>query len=173
MRGKLKEQLRRSRRRYRRKPTNEHLRWYLKAKGRLGIFDTRMCAYNGVDPNVTPGCRRYIARGYGRGLVPTSTTGGQHAPGSYHGRRDVHGRGQAVDLGLRREEIGTAKGLRRMRNYQLAEYRAWIRGRRANLRELIGPDNDAIVLRDSHSPLPEGSALEQQHDNHVHGAFVA
>jgi hypothetical protein len=34
--------------------------------------------------------------------------------------------------------------------------------------ELIGPDNNLIVLRGRHARLPEGSPLENQHDNHVH-----
>jgi hypothetical protein len=55
-----------------------------------------------------------------------------------------------------------------MERFQRAEF-----GRRAKTHavELIGPINDQIVLAGGVSPLPEGAALEDQHDNHVHGAF--
>jgi hypothetical protein len=50
-------------------------------------------------------CKRFIVRGYAAGLVPTSTTGGQHASGSFHKQKDAAGRGRAVDLGLRDEHV--------------------------------------------------------------------
>ena len=37
--------------------------------------------------------------------------------------------------------------------------------------ELIGPDNNLCVLNGVVCPLGEGSGLENQHDNHIHGAF--
>lgn len=157
----LRKRLRRARRRYIAKATNRNLRYYLILKGKLGRFDRRMLDYNGVAGNITPAVRRFIARGYGAGLVPTSTTGGRHAPGSHHYS------GRAADLGLRAELIGTARGARRMARFQRREFRR----RHSLYLELIGPDNNATILRGSTSPLAEGTDLEQAHDNHVHGAL--
>lgn len=140
------------------------LRAYLTAKAKAGRFDKRMCAYYHVSPNVNLGCRRAICRAYAIGLVPTSTTDGHHARGSYHSR------GRAVDLGLRRELIGTKKGAARLRIFQRKEY--WRAGkRRIHPMELIGPDNGLIYLRGRKTHLREGQPLEQQHDNHVHEAY--
>jgi hypothetical protein len=137
------------------------LRVYLISKARLGRWDDRYCAYWGVPTGVTGAVRRFITRGYAAGLVPTSTFRPGDT-GSYHSQR------RAADLGLRRGLIGTVRGLRRMRRFQAAEFR---RRSRTKVLELIGPDNRRTVLRGQVAPLPEGSSLEQQHDNHVHGAF--
>jgi hypothetical protein len=147
------------RRRYASEKTNRALRLYLIAKAKLGRWDARYCAYNGVDPNVRDAVKRFLTRGYAAGLVPTSTTGGRHAPGSLHYER------RAGDVGLRREEIGTPRGLRRMERFQRDEFR------RGGHTELLGPINDLCVLRAHLSPLEEGTALEDQHDNHVHGGY--
>ena len=138
------------------------LRRYLKEKARRGVWDVRYFAYNGVDPNVTPKLKRAAMRAYAAGLVPTSTTGGVHAPGSYHGQRDERGRGRAIDIGNRRELIGTAEGRRRMIRFQHAELA------RGGYVEVIGPDNGAVVLRGQRTTLIEGTDLEQMHDTHVH-----
>lgn len=155
----LRERLKRARKRYMAKPTDRHLRWYLQARGRLGWWDPRMHRYYGVDTGVNKHVKRAIARGYAAGLVPTSTTGGKHSPTSMH-----YG-GDAVDLGCR-----SGEPVRRKVRFQRREFNAWSRGERPGLVELIGPDNNAIVLGGKHSPLPEGNSLENQHDDHVHWA---
>lgn len=140
------------------------LRAYLTAKARAGRFDPRMCAYYKVSPRVNIGCKRAICRAFVAGLVPTSTTGGHHAPGSYHGK------GRAVDFGLRQELVGTTRGMNRLKTFQRKEY--W-RARHNKLHpvELIGPINALVILQGRVSPLQEGAALENQHDTHVHEAY--
>ena len=146
------------------------LRVVLAVKARAGRFDARMCSYYGVSPNVNDGCRKAICRAYAAGLVPTSTLR-SGSSGSYHNRRDAKRRGLAVDFGLRRELVGTSKGRARMVTFQRKEH--W-RRRKGKIRpvELIGPDNRLIVLRDRETDLSEGAALEEQHDNHVHEAYL-
>lgn len=148
-----------------RHPSNTYLRWYLNAKGRLGRWDRRMHGYYNVPTNITPAVKRFVARGYAAGLVPTATTNGTHAPGSYH-KQLVHGQGRAADLGVRRELIGTAKAARLMSKFQRKEY-----ARNDHKAELIGPVNNRIILRGRKTALAEGNPLENQHDNHVHGAY--
>jgi hypothetical protein len=142
--------------------SSERLRWYLRAKARLGRFDKRMCSYYGVDPNVNEGCKRAICRAYAAGLVPTSTTGGVHAATSYHSQH------RAVDIGVRHP--GNPKEARKLARFQRRE---WTRRRRGKIHpvELIGPINNLIVLRGHSTSIPEGSDLEQMHDNHVHEAY--
>ncbi len=168
----LKARLRKARSRYLKRRSNVNLRSYLTIKAKLGIFDKRMCAYYGVDHNLAPAVKRAICRAWVAGLVPTSTTGGSHAPGSFHFRKDRRGRGCGVDFGQRREEIGTAKGLAKMRRFQRQELWRFRRGRLRNLAELIGPDNEKNVLRSNRTSLAEGTALEQAHDNHVHEGYA-
>jgi hypothetical protein len=151
--------------------TRALLRRRLIRTAKRGLYDPRMCAYYGVDPDVNAGCRAFIRRGYAQGLVPTSTTGGTHAPGSFHKQKNALGEGRAVDMGLIESEIGTARGRRRMVAFQVAEHEAHRDGRRTHMAELIGPDNRAVILRKSETDLAEGTPLETQHDNHVHGAF--
>ena len=134
----------------------------------MGWYDVRMYRYNFVPSNVTRAVKRGTRRGVAAGLVPTATTNGTHAVGSYHSRNP----GQAIDLGLPSWMVGTSRGRRRMVNFQRKEYNAWRAGNRPQMVELIGPDNNMIVLRGVHSPLPEGSPLENMHDNHVHEAFA-
>jgi hypothetical protein len=55
-----------------------------------------------------------------------------------------------------------------MERFQRAEFRRRLKTRAV---ELIGPINDLVVLGGLAQPLAEGAPLEQQHDNHVHGAF--
>jgi hypothetical protein len=153
-------------------PTNARLRAYLTIKARLGRFDKRMCMFFGVDPNVNAGCRGAICRAYAAGLVPTSTTGGHHAPGSFHKRKNALGQGQAVDVGLRPDLIGTAKGARMLADFQRREHQRFHDHKlRQDLVELIGPTNSLIVLNDVETALAEGDPLENQHDNHVHEAY--
>lgn len=161
-----------ARRRYRANRTNANLRRYLTLKARLRRWDDRYCAYYGVSPRVNVGCRRAIMRGYVAGLVPSSTTGGSHSAHSYHKTRNAKGEGQAVDLGLRHELVGTAKGVARLVRFQRAELARWRRGRGYLPVELLGPDNLAAVLKGRETDLAEGSPLETQHDNHVHEAYT-
>lgn len=154
--------MRRARRTYMRTHADRALRVYLVSKARLGRWDPRYCMYYGVPDDVQPKVKKFITRGYAAGLVPTSTTGGRHAPGSYHG---MH---RAADMGVRRDVLGTPTQTRRLRKFQQAE---WNRRNRTEPIELIGPVNNLIVLRSSDTALAEGSALENQHDDHVHGAF--
>ena len=161
-RERLVARMRRARRKWGATGANEALRVYLISKARLGRWDDRYCMFFGVDPGVTPPVRAYITRAYGAGLVPTSTTGGSHAPGSFHFQK------RAADIGLRSDLIGTTKGTERMRKFQAREF---AKRDEQHPVELIGPDNNLCVLNGVVSPLAEGSGLEDQHDNHVHGAF--
>lgn len=158
-------------------PTKAALRSYLLVQARRGKFDRRMFSYYGVDPNVNPGCEAAAVRAYAAGLVPTSTTGGQHAAGSYHKQRDRRGRGLAVDFGLPRSLVGTSKGRARLEKFQRQEHWRQRDGRGRigghDLVELIGPNNSWVVLRDRETDLAEGTPLEQQHDNHVHEAYLS
>lgn len=166
----FRERLRRARTAYLRNPSPRLLRRYLILKARTGVWDERYCRHYNVSPSVNFACKRFIVRGYAKGLVPTSTVR-PAGPSSYHSQRDVNGDAMAVDLGLVREEIGTRRGLRRMVSLQRSEHSAFAAGKRPRMIELIGPDNRAIVLRGMQVDLAEGSALETQHDNHVHAAF--
>jgi hypothetical protein len=159
--------LRRARAAYLKARTSPRLRTYLTFKARLGRFDERMCHYYQVNTAVNAGCRSAICRGYAAGLVPTSTTGGQHATGSYHYRH------MAVDFGLRRDLVGTAKGMTMLKTFQRKEHWRHRVGKLPHLVELIGPDNGLVVLRGRETNLIEGTPLETQHDNHVHEAYTA
>lgn len=158
----LSDRAARARKRYLKHPSDAGLRYYLTLKARLGRWDDRYCRYFGVDTGVSTRVKQFIMRGFAAGLVPTSTTGGVHAPGSYHSKR------RAADMGLRSNEIGTAKGQRKMEDFQRNEFRLRYK---THAIEIIGPINNLVVLRGGHSPLAEGTALENMHDNHVHGAF--
>lgn len=159
----LRQHLRRARRRFHRKGGNARLHTYLKFKARVGLWDKRYCAYYNVPVVRDRWVRRFITRGYAHGLVPTATTNGVHAIGSYHKR------GKAADMGVRSSEVGTATQMHKLRRFQRSEYKRWHRGR-SHATELIGPINNLVVLRGIHSPLAEGTDLENAHDNHVHGA---
>jgi hypothetical protein len=168
----LRHRLIRARAGYIANPSNARLRSFLNLKARLGIFDARMCMHFGVDPKVNAGCRAAICRAYAAGLVPTSTTGGNHAAHSFHKRKNARGEGQAVDIGLRADHVGSAAGAKRLAAFQRAEHLRFHSGKlRHDLVELIGPTNSPAVLRDVETDLQEGSPLENQHDNHVHEAY--
>jgi hypothetical protein len=89
---------------------------------------------------------------------------GVHAVHSWH-HPDAHGIGHAADMGLEDRLVGTQEGLRRMVSFQHHESQDPSR-----FNELFGPDNFTNVKNGSHMTLAEGTALENQHDNHVHGA---
>lgn len=154
-----RHRFRRRRRIYRKRRTNLSLRIFLRAKAAFGRWDKRYCAYYGVSTDVNDACKKAITRAYARGLVPTSTTGGSHAPGSLHYQH------RAADLGVRSDIVGTAKQTKKLSAFQSRE---WNRGGHT---ELIGPINNKIILRGSRTSLGEGTALEQAHDNHVHVGY--
>lgn len=135
----------------------------LRAKAALGKWDRRYCEYYGVPQPTNIHVKRFITRGYALGLVPTATTNGRHAAHSLH---YLH---RAADMGLRKNEIGTAVGDRRRRRFQRSEYRR--AHRVGGYTELLGPINDNCYLNGHPVTLAEGSPLEQAHDNHVHGGF--
>ena len=161
-REKLIRRMRRARQVFAATGSNEALRVMLICKARLGRWDDRYCLFFGPPTDVTDDVKRFITRGYAKGLVPTFTTNGTHSAESFHGQH------RAADIGLRSDLVGTQKGLKRMESFQRAEF-----NRRAKTHpiELIGPINDQTVLSGTVQPLPEGHPTEDQHDNHVHGAF--
>jgi hypothetical protein len=114
--------------------------------------------------NISWRMKRVVVRGVNAGLKVTSTTGGTHAPGSYHYQ------GRAVDFGHVRP--GTAEARRELVKFQKSELSRF-RRRLSPVRhkEILGPDNQAIVLRGYETDLSEGTGLEQAHDNHVHVAI--
>src|SRR3954469_14832936 len=142
---------------------NRVLRMFLIAKGRSGRYDSRMLGYFGVPPVANQQVKSFFARAYGAGLVPTATTNGKHATHS------LHYLGRAGDVGLRSDEIGTPKGLRKMQRFQDSEFKR--ASRFCGYAELIGPINNEVILRGQATSLPEGSDTENAHDNHVHGGF--
>lgn len=160
------KRFRRARKRYRSRPTRDNLRTFMHYKATLGWYDKRMFAYNSRSSRVNHGAKLTAMRMNAAWMVVTSTTDGAHAPGSYHSS------GRAVDGGLPAALVGTRKGRARLVAFQRQEFSAWAAGKRPGLVELIGPDNNLIVLRGAHAPLAEGTALENQHDNHVHVAYA-
>jgi hypothetical protein len=135
----------------------------LRLKAKAGIWDSRYCRYYNVPLPTNIHVKRFIMRGFAAGLVVTATTNGRHAPGSLHYSR------RAADLGLRSPEVGTARGRRKMEKFQAHEFARAQRVR--GYTELIGPINDKIILRGNNTTLAEHTALEDAHDNHVHGGF--
>lgn len=169
----LRDRARRLRREYVANPTRAALRAYLIVQARRGIYDERMFRYYDVSPFVNAACRRAVVRAYADGLVPTST---RRLPvsrtASFHQRRNSRGEGMAVDFGLIERHIGTRYGRDKMVAFQRAELRRDRSRAILGLTELIGPDNEAIILRGRETDLVEGTALEQQHDTHVHEAYA-
>lgn len=131
------------------------MRAYLRNKARAGLWDPRfLIGWDGrhfPDPRDRR-ARRFIMRGYAAGLRVTSTTGGKHAPGSYHYS------GRAADM---------AGGLQAMLRFQRWEARY----RHGHYLELFGPDRHACVKNFRHLTLAQGSQLEVLHRNHVHGVW--
>lgn len=121
--------------------------------------------FNGHPSNVNPDVKRVIVKAAQYGLVVTSTTdGSSHASTSWHyPQNNPDGLGGAVDLG------GSAQS---MLNFQ-----QWCYENAHLFRESIGPNNNQMVKNGVRYSLPEGSALENMHDNHNHvapypGAFT-
>ncbi len=162
-RARTRARMRRARRKYLDTRADQALRVYLISKARLGLWDERYLLHHGVNGNVNTHVRRFFTRAYAAGLVPTS---GRRAP-RFAGDRSHHIEGAAGDAGVRRELLGTPEQARRLHAFQRAEFERRNKTRPA---ELIGPDNWRNVLRGRQATLAEGTALENQHDNHVHFA---
>jgi lysozyme len=166
-RQRITRRMRRARSKYLDTRLNSALRIYLISKARLGLWDDRYLLYWGVNGNVNDRVKRFWTRAYAAGLVPTS---GRRSP-RFPGDNSHHIRGSAGDVGLRRELIGTAKGVARMIRFQAAELKRARRTKAVEL-ELIGPNNWDTILGGRETDLAEGTALEQQHDTHVHYAAL-
>lgn len=130
----------------------------LRRKARLKKWDRRFL--NGC-PDVESKLYPYIMEAVARGLVVTSTTGGVHAPGSFHYT------GRAVDIGVRSGLVGTQFAVLRLTRFQRFLHTRY----GSHLSELFGPSNRANRKWGKSIVLAEGSGLEQLHDNHVHVAI--
>ena len=118
--------------------------------------DVRMLLGGHPAPRV-PALLKIIAEAHRHGLVVTSTTGGVHAPGSYHYQ------GRAVDLGVHGSPH-TAEAQRRFVSFQRRLARHPER-----LVELIGPDAGACVKNGRFQRYdPKTQAA---HWNHLHCAI--
>jgi hypothetical protein len=84
----------------------------------------------------------------------TATTNGVHAINSWHKR------GRALDAGANSRPPKVA--------FQRHLYTHFA----SELYELFGPENGACVKNGRRIALPEGTALENQHDNHTHAAAM-
>ena len=114
---------------------------------------------NGKAGNISKGAEAFIARAVKAGLVVSSTTGGGHATSSWHyARNNWDNIGHAVDV------YGPWN---KMVAFQRQEAK-----HPSRYKELFGPDNSANVKNGSRISMAEGTALENLHDTHVHGALV-
>lgn len=104
---------------------------------------------------VTPACRRFIYRALRHDLTVTSTTGGKHAPGSWHYAR-WRGMGRAVDV---------AGPYSNMRRFYTQEVRREIRTPGVvGYHELFGPGRTYVKNGRRHpGQFPH-------HEDHIHGA---
>jgi|SRR5215217_252068 len=120
---------------------------------------------NGHPGNISEACKRAIVRGVRAGLVVTATTDGDHTATSLHyPRNTASGLGEAVDFGVRPDQLGNARAVTRREKFQRKEF---ARGT-SNYRELYGPSNTHNAKNGVTFNLVEGSDLETAHDNHVH-----
>jgi hypothetical protein len=124
----------------------------LQAKAKLRRWDDRML--NGHPGNVTRAVKRFIRRGAAAGLVCTSTTDGEHAPGSFHYS------GRAADVAA----PTTRLGIWRMKRFYRREYRREKGGMGIQYLELLGPGAHYIKSGVRYPGQFPG------HTNHVHGA---
>lgn len=115
---------------------------------------------NGHPNNVTLAVKRVIVRIVNHGLVVTSTTDGRHAPTSFHFTQP----GRAVDAGHDPQTVSAVEGRRRKEEFQ----RDLLRRGARHFDELFGPINNACVKNGVQITLVEGTALEENHDTHVH-----
>lgn len=128
--------------------------------------------FNGQPGNVNRRVRATIKRARKYGLVPTFTTNGTHSLGSWHkpwpGRNRL---GAAVDLGFTRrdfERLTPEQRRGRLIAFQLAEYRFAKRMGFHTFQEILGPDNEYVLLKGGRTDLVEGTPLETMHESHVH-----
>lgn len=110
---------------------------------------------NGRSGDITSPAKQFIVRAVNAGLYVTSTTGGRHAPTSYHYDRPL---GRAIDV---------AGPWDKMVAFQRAESAS----RAGEYLELFGPDNGVQVKNGQRFAFSEGEPLENLHDTHVHGAL--
>ncbi|MEA2279720.1 MAG: hypothetical protein QOK21_327 [Solirubrobacteraceae bacterium] len=115
---------------------------------------------NGHRPPKPAAFGAIILEAHRRGLVVTSTNDGTHAANSFHYRD------RAVDFGLPGPLIGTPQGAAMMVGLQRR-----LASRPHGFAEVFGPDNAACVKNGVRITLPEGTELENAHDNHVHVAI--
>lgn len=120
--------------------------------------------------DITRAVKRVIVRGHNHGLIVTSTTDGKHAPTSFHFTEP----GQAVDLGnkLRCRRggcVGAVPGTVKARKL-MVEFQRFLVEKFgcAAFHELYGPNNRLNCRKGRRVTLDEGSALEENHDSHVH-----
>jgi len=128
-------------------------------KARAGKWDKRMlCGH----PDVSKSLHPYIIEAWARGLIVTSTRDGVHAPTSFHPS------GRAVDFGVRAGLVGSL-----LAHSRLVRFQRHLHARHGRfLSELFGPSNRANRKWGKAITLPEGSPLEQLHDDHVHVAIA-
>lgn len=132
------------------------MRLSLRRKARRGIWDDRFL--NG-HPKVNASLHPVIMRAVAFGLDVTSTRDGVHAPKSFHYE------GRAVDFGSNRGFRPWT--LQKLLRFQRREHTRHGKG----YSELFGPSNYANRKWGRKIVLPEGSAIETLHDNHVHIAI--
>jgi lysozyme len=133
---------------------------------------------DGHPDNVTRRVRATIRRAHEAGLVATATTDpppntpGAHAAGSWHyPMKGRNANGCAVDVGFSAHDIEhLSADVRRLRlvRFQILEYRRAKRFKFRTWQEIIGPNDEYVVLGGKRADLARGSALERQHENHVH-----
>jgi murein L,D-transpeptidase YcbB/YkuD len=111
-----------------------------------------MSVLDGCPGNVAPEVIGVAVLAHRFGCYVTATTNGVHAINSWHKR------GRALDAGANSQPPKVA--LQRHLYTHFA----------SELYELFGPQNGACVKNGVRITLPEGSALENQHDNHTHVA---
>jgi hypothetical protein len=112
--------------------------------------------FNGHPTNVSADVKRVIVRANRAGLYVTSTTDGGHASTSYHYS------GRAVDVAAPMTSAGIAL---------MVKFQRELASSPGSYLEVFGPDNSACVKNGTRISLAEGTALENQHDNHVHVAL--
>jgi lysozyme len=129
-----------------------------------------MSRIDGHPSNITRRVKATIRRAHKAGLVVAATTDGQHSPDSWHyPKKGRNANGCAVDLTV---PGAMTAGERRLRlvAFQITEYRYAKRFGFRSWAEILGPDNDYVILGGARADLTEGSPLEQAHDDHVHVA---
>lgn len=141
----------------RREKLGEEVRLAREAKQRL-VKDLKAAKkpdFNGCPSNVTERIKTIVVAANKAGLYVTATTNGTHASTSYHYQ------GRAVDVAAPMDSAGIAR---------MVKFQRELASHPAGFLEVFGPDNGACVKNGVRISLAEGTALEDQHDNHVHVA---